>query len=502
MSGTRTAPPRHQRLRSTLDWSYELLDADEQLVFDRLAVFAGGWSLEAAEAVCAGDGLLEPHAVLQFVASLVEKSLVIAEPGAGGTVRYGLLETLRQYAHQHLVERDLVDRARASHAAFFLNVAERLETELEGPRRRPSLDELEREHDNLRAALRWFIDQDKSTEAAQRLGAALGLFWFFQGHLHEGRAWLAQLLAVTTPATRPETRARLLYGTGLLAQFQGDYAAAQPALEECLAIQRDVGDPLQIARSLQLLGQLAWMRSQFDVAGDFLEEALELARTAEDPFLEALIRRGLGDVALAGGDLDTAWTSAEQALALARPAGASTTTCQALRILGEVSHRHGDLPAARSFLEASLETGRQVGEGFWVASILPRLARVALDEGDAAQAAALLEESLGLFHGLGDRVNLARVSAELEQVVAVQRRPGDSAEASRSARPYALTPREREVGTLIARGLSNRQIAAQLVIAEKTAANHVARILDKLDLHSRAALAARAADLGLVAAHS
>jgi predicted ATPase/DNA-binding CsgD family transcriptional regulator len=572
--GSRTAPPRQQTLRATLDWSYDLLTEPERRMFAWLAVFVGGWSLEAAEAVCAGHGI-EPAMVLELLTHLVDKSLVIAEPGADRAVRYRLLETVRQYVWERLVAHGEADAALGRHAAFYLELAEGLEPRLRGPDSKARLDLLEREHDNLRAALRWLVDR-RDGVGAQRLGAALGRFWFWRGHLSEGRAWLAELLAFSGGEARSATRAKLLFGTGLLALYQGDYASVQAPAEAALRLWRALGDRVETAYVLYLLGTLEWRRGERARARRWLQEGRETGRAAGDREVAALNVRGLADVALNDGDYAEARAWAQEALALATD---PRTVSQTLRLLGEVSYREGDYAAARSLLEASLARGRELGGHILVAIVLPTLAHVLVEQADYAQAHAVLAESLVLSRDLGDRQGISRglegfahlavrqggrvralrlvgAAAALRETLGTPLSPSDRAalerwlgpardalserasalawsegramspeqaiahaleveeapgagrpsttgrvEAPVVARPSTgppLTSREREVVALVAKGLSNLQIAGQLVISERTVESHVSNILGKLDFGSRARLAAWAVEYRLL----
>ena len=259
--GNRAAPARHQTLRTLVDWSYGLLTPEERSLFDRLAVFAGGFSLEAAEAVCAGEGLDQAD-VLPLLSLLVEKSLVNAGEEEDARVRFRLPETLREYARERLDGAGAPGAAagatRGRHAGFYTDLAEEAQPALAGPAQGAWLDRLEREHDNLRAALRWHLDGGDA-RGALRLGAALGRFWAMRGYLSEGRVRLAEALATSRrqaarrgPAASGDgaprapaglERARALYSAGFLAWRQGDAAAARPLLEASVSLARSLGDP-------------------------------------------------------------------------------------------------------------------------------------------------------------------------------------------------------------------------------------------------------------------
>jgi predicted ATPase len=258
--GSRTALPRQQTLRATLDWSYELLSDPERRLFCCLSVFAGGWTLEAAEAVCAGQAI-QPEDVVELLTRLVRKSLVAAEEGRDGTARYRLLETLRQYAHERLTEAGEAHTARERHASYYLALAEEV-----GPSMYEwavaAVDRLLTEHDNLRAAARWF-GESNAVEPAVRLGGQLWGVWVFAGYLTEGRSQLRSLLALPSTERTPRDWARLAYSHGLVECFLEDYVASRASFEQAAALQRatrSFGKQLHRGRLQQVVGCGVQMR--------------------------------------------------------------------------------------------------------------------------------------------------------------------------------------------------------------------------------------------------
>ncbi|SRR5579884_626936 len=238
--GSRTALPRQQTLRALIDWSYDLLSETERTLLRRLSVFMGGWTLEAAEAICAGEGI-EEWEVLDLLTSLVDKSLVVYE-GPEPSTRYRLLETIRQYARDRLYEAGDGALYRDRHRDWFLSLAEQAEPQLQGPEQALWLERLETEHDNLRAALEWSLAADGSAEAGLRLVGALWRFWEMRGYLTEGRAHLADALSHAQTQERTQERARALTGAGNLAWHQSDYEAARTLHEQSLAIYQALGN--------------------------------------------------------------------------------------------------------------------------------------------------------------------------------------------------------------------------------------------------------------------
>jgi predicted ATPase len=236
--GARTAASRQQTLRGTLDWSYELLLEPERKVFRRLSVFAGGWTLEASEAVVSGEGI-EHSEVLDLLSGLVEKSLVMAEPTPEGGVRYKKLEPVRQYALEKLEHCGESEAAKRTHAEYFLALAEEAEPELFGPQEAEWFDRLEVEHDNFRAVLSWTIEQGE-TETALRLAAALWILWFARGYIGEGQRWLEQALTRDGPASTA-ARAKALEALAWLAGTREDMDRAEAAAEEGLRLSEEAG---------------------------------------------------------------------------------------------------------------------------------------------------------------------------------------------------------------------------------------------------------------------
>ena len=272
--GSRVALPRHRTLRATMDWSYGLLAAPERILLRRLAVFVGGWTLEAAEAVCGGDGIPEAE-VLDHLAGLVDKSLVVLEwPGDAG--RYRMLETMRQYATERLAESGETDRLRQSHAGFFLALAEQAEPKLFGPEQDAWFARLEAEHSNLRIALEWLAQED----AAQglRLAGALWRFWEVRGHLAEGRSWLSEMLRLAGPDAEAAARAKAFLGTAVCAYYLRDFAAAAAQLSASLGLFRAVGDRQGTAQVLIYQGWMATDRGDFAAARILFDEGLVICR--------------------------------------------------------------------------------------------------------------------------------------------------------------------------------------------------------------------------------
>jgi predicted ATPase/DNA-binding winged helix-turn-helix (wHTH) protein len=357
---SRTALPRQQTLRALIDWSYDLLSTAEGALFLRLAVFAGGWTLVAAEQVCT-DESVGKDAVLEVLASLADKSLLLVEERDGAT-RCRLLETVRQYARERMAAADGEGRWRDRHLEYFSALAVEVEPLLKGPELQFGLDRLETEHDNLRLALDWAASGYGDALAGLRIAASTWWFWQVRGHRREGRRWLSLLLAAAPPREALATRAKALRGAGALAREQGDYAAAEALHREALAIRRELGDRSGTAFVLGSLGTVAIERGDFDAGRALEEESLA-------------IQRELGDL---------------------------PSVAQVLNNLGELAYYQGDYVTARARLEESVAIYRQLRNDWGISMSVSNLGMVARAEGNLAEALTRLKEGLLIRRGLGD----------------------------------------------------------------------------------------------------
>ena len=279
----RAAVPRHQTLRATVDWSYDLLAEPERALLERLSVFAGGWDLEAAEVVCGGDGI-EAREVLEMLGQLVVKSLVVVER-RGAAARYRMLETIREYGAQRLAGGGAQAGVVRRHRDWCLLLAEEAEDRLLRGQQ-VSWDRLEAEHDNLRAALKFSLEDPGGAEAALRLGGALGEFWDLRGNLAEGRRWLELALERSSDASL-QARAKALNALGMLISHQGDYPSAHAMFEESLALARRGGDQQVVSTTLGNLGWIFFSEGRAAEARRYLEEGVELARELGDRWIIA-----------------------------------------------------------------------------------------------------------------------------------------------------------------------------------------------------------------------
>jgi non-specific serine/threonine protein kinase len=413
--GSRTALPRQQTLRATLDWSYALLSEAERALLRRHAVFAGGWTLAAAEAVGAADGI-EPWRVLDLLAGLVNKSLASleeAEDQAGCEGRYGLIETVRQYALEQLVASGEAARAREQHLDYYLSLAEQAEPALEGREQGAWLDRLANELDNLRAALRW-AQETGQVARGLRLAGAVRQFWDKHGHWSEGRRWLEEFLALTRRdgVVEPTARARALSWVSRLAFLQHDIGGATEAAEQSIALFRQIGDPLGLAEALCVGGMAP---RDFGRAAALLEESVALRRGLGD-------RRGLADslfavadLAIKLGNLERAVTTAQESLTLYRELDHRWDIAGSSWLLGELAREQGDLDRALVLGKQALALFRDLGERRGVAMTLWQLAAVVGEQGDVEQAIALCEESVAVARNLGSDGTIAQALLALGQ---------------------------------------------------------------------------------------
>jgi tetratricopeptide (TPR) repeat protein len=398
-------------LRATLDWSYALLSEAERKVLRRLAIFAGGWMLAAAEAVCAGEGI-DTTEVLDLLAGLMGKSLVVLEEGEDPSDRegrYRLLETVRQYALEHLVASSEAAAVQERHLDWCLSLAELAAPALEGREPMGWLERLSVELDNLRAALRWAQDTGQVARGL-RLAGAMGLFWQWHGHHSEGRRWLEGFLAQSPEAwwvrgeddaAEGNLRARALLLAAHLAFMQTDTGAAAELADQCLALCTELGDPTYLARALWTKGIVARDQGDFGRAIALLEESLAIRRGLGNKRGIAGALFNLALTVLQQGQTERAATLAQEDLALIREVGGAWDSTEVPLLQGMVAWEQGDLVRAHSELTQSLAGFRELGDKRASAAVLYLLSLVVRERGDLRRAVALSEESLILARDLG-----------------------------------------------------------------------------------------------------
>ena len=584
--GERDRPARHQTLRAALAWSHDLLSAGEQRLLRRLAVFAGGCTLEAAEAVCAfgpeeadGDGLPPSDSpIFDRLATLVDQSLLQQRDQSGGEPRFVMLETIREDGLERLEASGEAPATRRRHAEYYLRLLAAAEPELQRAEQVVWLGRLQGELDNLRATLAWSREEARQGRAggarrALRIASPLCWLWSIRGHLGEARRWLEWMLAASDDAPTP-ARVKALNSAGFLAFAQGEYGRAFALHEAAVVASRALADERSVAHSLTRMGIAARHQGAVEQAAALLEESLALNRTLGDSWGVAFVLKPLSLLAQDQGDYDRAVTFAEESVALLRahrdkrnlasglhilgllawmrgqylwaaalceeslaicyeleaPRGIAIASCK----LGLVAWRLGDQRRAAALLTEGLMQASKVGGRAWIGVALNYLASVACDQHDYRRAARLLAATEAIWAALGaapwpasrdDHARAVRAARSalgegafvaafeqgqamtLEATVEDARGLAEAVPAAASTgEPPAdrelslLTPREREVAALVARGLTDAQLAEALVIGRRTAETHVAHCLGKLGLATRAGLAAWAVEQGLAAA--
>lgn len=385
-SGSRTALPRHQTLQAAMDWSYDLLPDKERSLLCRLAVFTGGWTLEAAQAVCSGDGV-EANEILDLLTYLVDKSLVILHRLEGGA-RFQMLETIREYALKKLPE---VPQARDRHLAFYAQLVEEIEPKLHGAEQTLWLHRLEPDHDNIRAALDWSL-AGGALETGVRLAGALWLFWDIHGYHLDGRVWLDRLLAEYQGPVRPPTTrawARILYAAGHLRQRQGDFMQARRQYTDSLSIYRQLDDKKQVAAVLRGLGEIAQDEGDQVAAKSYYEQSLDLCRASGDARGMSVVLGHLAILVLLEKDYDGAERLCYEALLITRERENNRATAILLTTLGFASLGQGKLELATMQFCESLALQAELTDQRVAQYVLMGLALVALGRNQPVRAACL-----------------------------------------------------------------------------------------------------------------
>ena len=412
--GPRDLPERQRTIEATTRWSYELLRPGEQELFRRLSVFAGGCSLEAAEAVDTGEDTREGE-VLETLSGLVEQSLVIAEASPSEAIRYRMLEPVRQYALHLLEESEATTATHERYAEYFLTLAETAKSVLLGPEHSIWSGRLEQEHDNLREVLRWARDT-REVCTGLRLVGALSWFWWMHGYLDEGRRWAEAFLSDPFDDHQPKcglARAGAAYGAGEMAFGQGDLARAAELFEEALALYRGLGDESCVAAVLAELGQVARAQGDHDRAAALSEEGLDLGRRLGEPRVAAIALNTLGHVERYRANTKGAIAHHEESLALFREVGHQWGSAYTLANLAVAALERGEIERALVLNEESLSIYKELGDKAGVALARINLGDVAHERGDKESAAVHYEEALALQRELGNERGAARALSRL-----------------------------------------------------------------------------------------
>lgn len=402
--GSRTAHRRQRTLWATIEWSYALLSPSEQEVFSRLSVFSGGFTLDAATAVC-GDGELTGRTVDELVGQLVARSLLVVDQ-RDDIPRFGMLQTVREYAHAKLAAAGETAAAASRHCEWFLALAEQAAPELTGADQGRWLDRLDIERDNLRAAIEWTLADRRGAEPAARFAAALWRFWAMRGYISEGRRWMTQLTS-RRGKIDPAVRARAVFGAALFALHDADHALAEVFLEESAALSRSTGDLRGVAQALGSLAVIAAERGDLATGRALLTESLALRRELRDTTGAACALFNLGEIARREGDDDGARRFHEESLAVRRANGQRQGVAASLSQLSRIANARGEPAVASSLAEEALAIARELGEKLVTVWCLRSLGEAARAQHDYGAAAACFAEAIMLASTLGDKSEIA-----------------------------------------------------------------------------------------------
>jgi predicted ATPase len=436
-STARDVPERQQTLHNTIQWSYNLLEGSVQNLFRRLAVFAGGWTLDMAEAVCNGDGALQDK-VFDSLEALLDNSLIKAVEAAHGEPRFSMLQTVHEYARQRLVESGEAEQVQRWHAEKFLALAEQANRHVRTINQREWFDRLEAEYDNLRAAHEWFNSQPDRIPDDLRLAGVMFLFWFARGRWTEGRQWIDQTLQrpLPLPGGMSPQRAQVLNCAALLAVQQSDSVKVNACLNESIPYTRQVGDRPNLAYALAIMGLGAQTQGGFAKARELHAESIALFRDIKDQWGLGFALYLDGMAAYWQGEHAAARAAYDESIMLFRATGDKWRAAGPLGRLGDLDFRQGRLAEARRLYQESLTLFREASDKSGIATSLNPLGAVALKDGDLGLAATYYQESLSTNQELGEKQGMAWAHFGLSHI-AFRRGDFDQAE-SRLQRALAL----------------------------------------------------------------
>jgi predicted ATPase/DNA-binding CsgD family transcriptional regulator len=519
--GDPTAPARQQTLRASMDWSWELCSAHERTMWARLAVFSGGFELDAVEGICS-DEELPPDDVLDVIASLVDRS-VLGREEYGAHVRYRMLETIRQYGQDKLEEQGELDTWRRCHRDWYAGLAARAEADWISPRQVEWVARLRREHPNLRAALEFSVADPEQAAAGIRIAIALEQYWLARGTMSEARHWLDRALA--HPTATPVERARALRLDAWLAVLQSDTNDAARMLDEARPLADAAGDDVARAYLLQTSGMLAMFQGDLTPAVDLLDQAVAKFRSTGHIMGRVHTAFLLGMNLGLAGEVERAIEAHRECLAMTEPLGEFWFRSYSLWALGLDAWRTGEQDRAAALEKDSLRMKRDLDDQLGIALCLEALAWLSTAEHDAERSPTLLGAADAIWSVIG--MSLAEIpffasyraegeaaarrrlperafeaafrrgaqlpladaiALALEEVVPARTKPATSQGST------GLTRRELEIAELVAQGMSNKDIAGRLVISTRTVEAHVEHILTKLAFTSRSQIAAWMAD--------
>ncbi|MEU0885699.1 LuxR C-terminal-related transcriptional regulator [Lentzea sp. NPDC005914] len=511
-SSERAAPHRQQTLRACVGWSFDLCSPSERSLWARLSVFDGGFQLAAVEGICADDTLPEAG-ILDLVTGLVHKSILTFD-NRGAFARYRMLETIRQYGQEELGRRGEAASLRRRHADWYTSRADEAERDWFGPDQDRWCQWLWAEHGNLRVAFDFCLSVPDGRERALHLAGTLWFYWLVFGLVSEGRTWLRRALEANAERTRDRAVAQWI--DGHLAFVQGDLDTADAQLEAARDLARELGDELTQARAVKRLGAVAMFRGDHELANALLTDALaRFEALGEQGASVAHARIGLAMNSYLQGDFAAAVQQDQQVLAICRPRGDRYLLAHGLNNLARVEFALGKLESASAHAHEALKLGRSLPDAMTLMFSLDLLTEITAAAGDYERAATLIGAARNRWQVLSS-VRHWTVLAEphREWVDRTRQALGDAAFAAAVRRgsdfaiddvisyalgeyvepspdPDTITPdvrltrRESQIAELVAQGMSNRQIAAQLVISQRTAEGHIERIMQKLGCNSR-----------------
>jgi predicted ATPase/class 3 adenylate cyclase/DNA-binding CsgD family transcriptional regulator len=541
VGGAQNLPARQQTLRGTIDWSYNLLDPGERILFRRLAVFVGGCTVEAAEAVC-GDQALGvgswgiraeaptpipqlPTPVLDGLAALVDNSLLRQEERLAGEPRFMMLETIREYALDRLLEHGELAELQQRYDAYYLALAEAADLGLQGPDHEAWLKQLEGEYDNLRATLRHSLAPADGTLTALQFAKAIWRFWSIRGYINEGRAWLADGLMARIAVDPILLRTTLLHGAGMLAMTQPEGEHATTLVADILALRKSMGDTLGVAEMFGVLGIVAVEQGYVERGKLLTEESLAIARELQQQDVVVRALNNLGVIERGLGNYARAMALLEEGAALCQAQGDTTAAGRVLGNLGIVARALAQYDQAAGYLAESLRLSHATNDTINVLWNLHHIALVMARQGQLVRAVQLFaaiddqyrimgvprprdedqsyvvlladmrsrmgDEAFSAAWAAGQTLSFdaAIVAAQERQIKQVGQRD-DAVEPIRTpAGPAfslaALTEREIEILRLVAQGLTDAQVADRLVISPRTVQGHLRSIYGKLDVTTR-----------------
>jgi len=407
--GSRTSLPRHQTLLAAIDWSYNLLSETEKTLFRRLAVFSGGWTLEAAEHVCLGEPVDKDN-LLELLSGLIDKSLVLLDE-RDGQQRHRFMMTLLEYAQEQLAQTEEAAAIYRAHAGFFNALVLQGESRSMSAGENTWLDRIKIEYDNIRSALSW-ISKDEP-EAGIRLAAALWRFWYLNGYLQEGRRWLEELLTRQPASTDDVIRAKAINRLAVTAVLQGDGATAQTLATQALSVARESGGDGEAATALNTMAIIAGEQCNFSAARALLEESLGIRRESGDRALTANTLNNLGILSFRQGEFDAARRFYEESLAHFLEVGDRHGMAMTLLNQGELASRTGDRSSAQLKIQEALTLAKELKDRSLIPVAMNSLGKMLLSEGNDPAAYQLIKETLEVFRELGDKHRIATTLVSL-----------------------------------------------------------------------------------------